>query len=353
MAIEHKGIYYNPFKLGLKHPKLTWMIKMLDLYGIAHRVERTVQGEMLYVQQGGIESASVILGQALAEVDARVKNDKIEGPVTKVRVIIDDLPNDHPFFELQLQDFPERLGPVEPTQSIEEYLLYDPEKAGTLTEDLVKDEPEEEADPWFDDDEEEVIEVESRDVTDEEFVEEEAVPVDKPKKVKPEPKEAVDPDFESAEDPAPAAPLVSSDDFLHADEELAFEDMIFPKVAEPLRMYDVDSSNVSQIGFKTLTDDPLTVTFYITYKGNETYRYNPVSKADANESLNLAVRKRRGVQEASVGSFLYHTVRDKADNGLIKCQHLVEEAGTGERKWVKVLPKKDRVAATKERAKNT
>jgi hypothetical protein len=348
MYLEVNGITYVPFKAGIKHPKLSWLILMLNRYGIPHLISKgqTLSGPMLYVQQGTIELATGILTQELAVFIARTTNYE-EGPDVTITVTIDDLPDNHEFFSLQLQG-QEVMRIVEaPPPTVLEVI----EVEGTVIHDVIGDitteirEHLEEKLAQDDDDDDwgfDEVSLEAEDA-----VVEEPAPAKKKKKDKTV-KPTNDPDFDTATEPAPINVPVTGTEFLRADELLAFEDVQFPVVKKPIRMYDVNSSNISAIGAK-ITDDPLVVTMYIRFKtGDNVYRYNPISTADWNSTLNEAVRRQQGIQEASVGSFYYHTVKVKAEDGSIKCQRLVPESDS----WMDVLPKAARTKEIKERAKS-
>lgn len=374
--LEVDGKTYVPFVTGLKHPKLSWLIMMLNLYGIAHVVAgQSLQGPMLFVEQGTAELAQGILFQDLAVFTARTANFE-EGPDVEITIKINDLPNDHEFFAAQIRGqkidkivaaaTPEPEGqvieitkdkaaPIDTLEVIEvEGKVIDndgPETLEDITDEIKEHLVEsQEADDEDDDDwgfDEVSLEAEEAvEAVDTETVEPIPDPPKK-KKVKPEPKASNDPDFDDAEEAPARAAVLSGTEFLKADELLPFEDVQFPKVKLPIRMYDVNSSNISAIGAK-ITDDPLIATYYVRFKtGASVYRYNPVATADYNESLNEAVRRQQGIMEASVGSFYYHTVKVKAEAGEIKCQRLNED-GTA---WVEVQPKAARTKEIKERAK--
>lgn len=360
--LQRGGNSYVPWKVGLKHPKLSWVIAELNRYGIAHYVGSSMRGQMLYVERGTIEVCSVILDAVIAEVG-------------NVRVIVDDLPNDHDYFQrpetpaveavlATMQDVLDGV-PVADAVSAEDFDDTDEDLESAVNDwDENEDEelsvgpdPDEDEDGWgFDEDDldegptpDNVIDISHR-VVDPEFQAEPAEPrTPKPKREKPVPQPVNDPDFATGEDPPPTA-VLGGTEFLRADQVLSFSEVLFPKTEKPIRMYDVMSSNVSAMGYKELVDNPLVCTFYIRYKsGAYVYRYNPVPKADANEALNLAVRRQEGIQEASVGSYLHYTIIDKANEDLIKCQRL-EADEKGER-WVIVPPKKARTKAIKDRAK--
>jgi hypothetical protein len=107
-----------------------------------------------------------------------------------------------------------------------------------------------------------------------------------------------------------------------------------------VRMYDVDSSNLSAMGV-TPDDElnpPSSLTLYVTFKGATTYRYSPIAEATWEALHGEAVRVARGDQEASVGSTFHHMVKVYADEGVIKCERLDEEGGF----WRVVPPKAQR-----------
>lgn len=380
------------FRTGLKHPKLSWLTQMLDKYGIKWRLSNGLKGRMLQVQVGSLDIAAGILTQELVTLDITVDGaeDIQNRPVV---ITIDDLPDDHMFFDEFMARSLEAAGtsastvadvavefaqegtkvdgvndatteteevPVEdagaefdkaiglklvapPVQEEDEDVSEDDEEApDEISWDFDEDDE--------DEDEQEAIDVEHRVIdeseSDPEFKAEVVPPAEPKPRKKKEKRDAVDPDFAVAEEPATtlSQPLDGTE-FLQADDLLVFEDVTFPEVKQPIRMYDVDSSNVSRIGAKVLNNDPQIVTFYVQYKGGIPYRYNPVTRADWNEALNLAIRKHKGIQEASVGSFIYNGIRILADEGTIKCQRLDGET------WVKVLPKAERTRQIKNRDK--
>jgi len=111
--------------------------------------------------------------------------------------------------------------------------------------------------------------------------------------------------------------------------------------------YDVESSNVSAIGYR-VTNDPIITVFYVKFKqGGTYYRYRPVAIAHANDIINEAVKKQMGRQEASVGSLFHSLLKEKADEGAISCQRFNEEKET----WVVVPTKAQRKATNKQKAK--
>lgn len=357
---ENDGKTYVNFRSGIKHPKLSWVIMMLGHYGIAHRLYHTLQGAMLQVEQGTIELATGILNQELATFDAVVSNNE-DGPTLRVTVTIDDLPDDHTFFEEQLAGHVMIGGEVPKIVPV-------PAELPAIEEDDTEDEADpDDLDDWgFDDIEdddddddptqEELTEtkqqieeiVANRDAIEVEAKVTDAVAVDpKPVKTKKDKKrrEPTDPDFQEAAPPVDnlAAP-VDGTEFLTADETLAHEDVTYPKVKKPIRMYDVDSSTISAFGAKRLAHDPLIVTLYVRFKSGATvYRYNPTPTADWNTLLNLAIRRKNGVQEASTGSFFHHAVKVKAEEGTLNCQRLTDDG------WVNVLPKAERTKQIKQR----
>jgi hypothetical protein len=101
-------------------------------------------------------------------------------------------------------------------------------------------------------------------------------------------------------------------------------------------MYDVDSSNISTIGYRMTTKDPSVTTFYTLFKGGKYYRYNPVPLGIAQELLGEAVKVHAGYQEASVGVAFGVLIKEKAEAGDINCQRLDENG------WTPVQPKSQR-----------
>jgi hypothetical protein len=130
-----------------------------------------------------------------------------------------------------------------------------------------------------------------------------------------------------------------------ANELLQSKQMAYPKVKTPVQMYDIDSSNLGQIGFKLTKDDPNIVTFYVAFKSGMTYRYNPVALGKAQSILGEAVKRQIGFQEASAGVAFHALIKEAAEAGDIKCQRLDAE----NERWVEVLPKAERKALLKEK----
>lgn len=374
---------FSNFRVGIKHPKLSWLCRMLDKYGIKWRLANGLKGQMLQVQQGSLDIATGILTQELMTLEITV--DGAEEIASRAIVVtIDDLPDDHLFFEEFLAssyEAAERSASTvsdvvveyaqegkdsteEPVPESEDFdtaiglKLVQPQAAAPVETEEEDVEASDEISWDFDDDddedddpdteEQEAIDVEHRVIdeseTDPEFKAEVVPPAEPKPRTRKEKHEANDPDFKVAEKPAVVESKPGTE-FLQADNLLVFEDVTFPETKQPIRMYDVDSSNVSRIGAKVLTADPQTVTFYVQYKGGIPYRYNPVTRSDWNEALNLAIRKHKGIQEASVGSFIYNGIRILADEGTIKCQRLDGDT------WVKVLPKAERTKQIKNRDK--
>lgn len=387
--VEVNGTKFVPFQTGLKHPKLSWFIMMLNKYGIAHAlIGHGMLGQILYVQQGTVELCNGIINQELARFNATTDN-LDDGPVSEIRILINDLPNDHAFFESQIAGQKIDLESVVKADgvgevfevakvdynAVEEKALADlsdfkakdetlkapavaveeqPDGSVIIDVDatVLSDEIVTEADDDTDEDEDDGWDFEDAD--DEDGVDEiddpiqEAVEVPaKPVKVKPQPVEATDPDFDTASAPTTDyAAVINGTEFLLADELLAFEDVALPDVKKPIRMYDVNSSTLSALGCKELSKDPLVVTMYVRFKsGGKYYRYNPVQKADYNTVLNEIVRKAQGIQEASAGSVFHHIIKVKGEEGQVKCQRL-DDAG-----WVIVQPKSERTKDIKLRAK--
>ena len=361
------------FRSGLKHPKLSWVISMLNKYGIAHNVVPGLKGITLQVEQGGIEIASTILTQELGSFDAVALNNEDQPPV-RITVTVDDLPDDHEFFQLeptplrvvkgdfkkdslqkQVDKIVEAGGtPVLGPQTDDEIDAEFDAAIGSAKNVTPVVEEDDDDDDWDFGDEDDEEPVPTPDpveepATDPDFVAEEAPKVSTPKKKKKmkEKKEAVDPDFDAAVDSTDdLSSPVDGTEFLEVDKVLQFEDIQFKDVKSgPIRMYDVNSSTLSAIGAKVLNSDPLVVTFYVRFKaGGSVYRYNPVPTADWNTIVNLCIRRTvHGVQEASGGSFLHHAIKVKAEEGLIKCQRLTDAS------WVTVLSKAERTKAIKKR----
>lgn len=393
--VEVNGTKFVPFQTGLKHPKLSWFIMMLNKYGIAHAlIGHGMLGQILYVQQGTVELCNGIINQELARFNATTDN-LDDGPVSEIRILINDLPNDHAFFESQiagqkidlesvvkadgvgevfevakvdynaveekaladlaefkavevLDPITEEVDEVGPVIDVDATVLSDE----VVTEDDEDDENEDDGWDFEDDEDDEVVgtydEIEAMGREEGEAIADAVLgPTVKTKKAKSEPVEATDPDFETASEPTTDyAAVINGTEFLLADELLAFEDVALPDVKKPIRMYDVNSSTLSALGCKELSKDPLVVTMYVRFKsGGKYYRYNPVQKADYNTVLNEIVRKAQGIQEASAGSVFHHIIKVKGEEGQVKCQRL-DDAG-----WVIVQPKSERTKDIKLRAK--
>lgn len=353
---------YVNFRAGIKHPKLSWLVALLNKYGVAHRMQNTLQGQMLQVEKGTVELACEILNQELGRFTARVLNDD-DAPTMDITVTIDDLPNDHEFFAMQTQtkdgslviSVPAKVTPelvAEIGETLEE-IFPDP-----VVEDDEEDEDEEDDSFWgfTDEDEDEdesvpepsvgmVIDVEAKVIEDEpnfldtmkDEAQAEFAKSKKPKKEKPVPSEPVDPDFETA-----VASESNENDFLEAEQVLPFEETQFPDTRDTIRMFDVDSSTLSAFGMRAMNKDPLLSTVYVRFKsGGTLYRYNPVPVKDANLILSTIIRRYKGVQEESPGSVFHYTIKVKGEEGTINVQRL-----DGER-WVVVLPKSERTKALK------
>ncbi len=353
-TIEINGVKFVPFRTGLKHPKFTWFIMMLNKYGIAHALvsgERHLQGQMLYVQQGNIELCNGILSQELAVFTAKTDNFS-EGPSMEIIVSIDDLPNDHDFFEVQLEGKTLISVLADSVQTREEVLV--PETPASDEDDEDEDFDWGFQDPYEvpsedEDEDEEPVPAPTHDEPVE--AEPDPVPTKKKKKVAPELAEAapLDPEMAGAgENPLQQYTPVTGEEFLTVDEVLPFEDVVYPGQKTPTRMYDAESSTLSAVGAKDIKTDPLVVTLYARFKsGGTVYRYAGVPRADYNSLLNEIIRKQNGIQEASGGSFFHHTIKVKAEEGKLPCQRLGDN-----NEWVVVLPKSERTKAIKERAKS-
>ncbi len=318
------GSEYLLFKTELFHPKVTWMCRMLAKHGIPHTIKHGMRGLSLFVMRGYLEYASTLIHQPL-------------GPALKIcdvsiEITVDDLPNSHPVFEyewdisdLEFKELGDKIDAIE--NELEAVLSGpeptkpepEPEPEATLTNTVTEEEVS--SDEWDfdindDDDEEEL---------------------------------KTDPDFDTTvpENPDTVAPAAFTGlEYISADEVLKVESVQYPAVSVPITMYDIDSSTISAMGVKILTNDPETATLYVRFKSGATvYRYNPVPRSEWNELLNLAVRKKNGIQEASVGSFFHYAIKVKADEGKLKCQRLNDV-----NQWVVVPTKAERTKAIKSRS---
>lgn len=114
---------------------------------------------------------------------------------------------------------------------------------------------------------------------------------------------------------------------------------------EPVTLYDVNSSNVSQIGATEYTFHPSTGVVldptmnlwcvYIIFKGNMTYKYFPVHDGVWQGLVKEAIGAARNSKIASVGSYYHHNIKVPADNNEYRCQRWDDIDG----RWVDVLPK--------------
>lgn len=111
----------------------------------------------------------------------------------------------------------------------------------------------------------------------------------------------------------------------------------FPNVAGTIEMYEVDSSNLSQIGAvpfnPEITEQPYWVV-YIVFKGNAVYRYYPVPDKVWQDLCSEAIKAARGDKSASVGSYYHNFIRVPADEGAFACHKLDDE-----NIWREVPPK--------------
>lgn len=360
-VIEVQGVNLVPYKSGIKYPKLGWIMMMLDKYGVPHAVRNTgMRGSMFYVQQGSVELVHGILNQELVAFNATTVNHE-EGKSVKISVVIDDLPDDHEFFEAQLEGYVETnlsstLVEVEPTagdvvevtensSTAEASVVIEDEAVVPDTEETVDDEDED--DTWFSDNEDESIEQEG----DGPIIDVDAT-VLSDEVVDPVEEETTDDDeeFAGVEDgPVYSKNIVTGNEFLRIDASVPFQMIELAGVKAPVKMYDVNSSTISAIGCRELSKTPLNVVLYVRFKTSgplSYYRYNPVQKADYNNLLNEVVRTHEGVKEASVGSLFHHTIKVKAEEGEIKAQKLRDDD-----QWHIVPTKAERTKDIKLRSK--
>lgn len=116
----------------------------------------------------------------------------------------------------------------------------------------------------------------------------------------------------------------------------------FPGVTGPVEMMDVDSSNLSALGYKTLGGQ---CALYVRFKGGTYYRYVPVSPQVIADLAAEMWKSEAGEPEASVGSLFHHAVKAKADAGTIECYKLEGDV------WIVVPPKAQRTQIIKEKHK--
>lgn len=122
---------------------------------------------------------------------------------------------------------------------------------------------------------------------------------------------------------------------------LEHEDVDLPGVGL-VRMWAVQSANVSAIGNVTINAALGTIVIYLRFKGAAFYRYFPGTDEMWQDLVTEAQKVESGDQEASVGSLYHYMLKVPADNGEIKCHKLDGDT------WREVLPKAQRTpTATK------
>ena len=125
-----------------------------------------------------------------------------------------------------------------------------------------------------------------------------------------------------------------------APEPLKFQDFSFAGMNgnfNPVfvRMYDVNSANASAIGESVIDG---AVNIFIRFKGGAYYRYFPVPKDTWATLFGIARQKAKGIQEASVGSYIHHNISKRADDAEFSCERFDDSVGM----WVRVPPKSER-----------
>lgn len=119
---------------------------------------------------------------------------------------------------------------------------------------------------------------------------------------------------------------------------LESEDIDLPDVGL-VRMWNVQSANVSAIGNVSITDDASLLTLYMRFKGGAYYRYLPVKDEVWQDIVTEAQKVEAGDQQASVGSLYHHAIKVPSDEGELQCHKLDGSV------WRVVLPKSQRTSA--------
>jgi hypothetical protein len=342
---------------GLSWNKADWLLTQLVILGIAVRTGMGASGVIIRVPE-----ASVVATINLYNTPVGVIN--LNGDMDDDNIRISDLSNDHPFF---MKPTPPALVHVEPTTldgvKFDE-LPSEPRGPISLNMDFAQaevavmpandfprmdvtveaEEPTAAVPSVLDPQQQEELKVGLSGII-------EAPPVLAPSTPLIETNEPADPFAEeSTEDDDiwdidADAEVVEEHpelDYLKAEALLKFTDVQFEGITGTIRMYEVNSVNLSAIGIRINQKDQTLCTQYTQFKGGaQTYRYGPVTVKISQELLGEAVRVAEGRQEASVGSLFHNLIKVDADAGKIKCQRLTEG------RWIDVPAKKDRVKEVK------
>lgn len=346
MANEQK---YVPILRGIDSDKLMWVMAILNLFEIKFRLVRfCVKGKILTVREDSFMRVWDILNKPIGKF---VVDDM------SIETAAIDMSDDHPFFKTHLDadvllsqaielyedelDAKRPKPEPDPLEGVPEITLTDeteitvPDEAEIVASNVLPmkkgDKVEVKVTPAEDEDEGSWLADGDGDDDDDEWGEED-----------PEP----EPEQVEEENPmAQYANMPEGTEYTVANEVLKSKQMAYPKLKVPVQMFEIDSSNLAEIGYKPTKDDPTVVTFYTTFKTGMTYRYNPVAMGKAQSILSEAVRREIGFQEASAGSAFYSLIKESSEAGDIKCQRLDAE----NERWVEVLPKAARKAQLKEK----
>lgn len=138
-----------------------------------------------------------------------------------------------------------------------------------------------------------------------------------------------------------------------AIKELPFVETNIPNMLEPVRLYDVKSSNASAIAYYKSNTEAFDKAgihrecLIVQFKGGALYRYYATQEANLDsvfaKLLKEAVAVEGGNQEASVGSMIHHLIKVPADEGKIVC----DKFDSAKSSWVNVPKKSERVKQMK------
>lgn len=315
---------------GCNNPKLSWLLAQLELVGVKARVgPMSFNGPVIEVEEGHAVKALEIIYMPVGMLNT-------SGALQDENITPMDLMDNHPLFRsgVDIEDIPRE--PIVPVMSVVEDdpdpladipTIEEAEAEQDIVAVVVPAEEEDDLD-WLN----EPIEAPSQ----EEIVESIAQNEDDPFA------DETDPASQVVEEVEPTHPEL---DYLKAKELLEFDDVMWTGVKTPVTMYQVDSSNLNDLGAIIKQTDQNFCTLYVRFKGGENpYRYGPVKMTVWNELLGEAVRKAEGNQNTSIGSLFHHLVKLDAEAGTIKCQ-MLQASGT----WTEVEPRKARVQRIKEK----
>lgn len=341
-----KEAQYWPFLVGITGAKARWVLAQLEAAEVPHKVYGlTANGaSIIWVEQGFLDfayEAITITDTMMGTPKNRVHFFAVQDLSDDHEFFIRDLANGHEFHTEDLasdkhEAIPTPMKPVAdpPKPDVLEKMEADVEKGkAVLAEEtpLVPEAPAVVTESVSDDDDDDDWDLDDDDEL----------------KADEDDELAADEDEEGTEEvnPLEGEEAITYED---ADQVLEFEDVMFHKVPDAVRMYEVLSSNVKAIGAREVSKSPGTATVYVQFKqGGTIYRYNPISLKAFNETLlDQAVKKVRGLVEASVGSAFYALCREPADKGDVVCQRLVDN-----NKWATVQPKSERKKEIQKKAK--